>query len=115
MTTYKAPMCIRRTLISSGQIKKKKGSTDIKRDEIDIMNIINDKTFNISITTIYYAHNCYLIHILLFTPLIFYFILLHTLRMSTGWNDRIVVLKKTALQIYSKTSIEKINSANLIM
>ena len=33
----------------------------------------------------------------------------------TGWNDKIVVLKKTTLQIYFKTFIEKINSANLIM
>ena len=33
----------------------------------------------------------------------------------TGWNDRIVVLKKTTLQLYFKTFIEKIYSANLIM
>ena len=33
----------------------------------------------------------------------------------TGWNDKIVFLKKTTLQIYLKTFIEKINSANLIM
>ena len=33
----------------------------------------------------------------------------------TGWNDKIVVLKKTTLQLYFKTFIEKINSANLIM
>ena len=33
----------------------------------------------------------------------------------TGWNDEIVVLKKTTLQLYSKTFIEKINSGNLIM
>ena len=32
----------------------------------------------------------------------------------TGWNDKIVVLKKT-LQLYFKTFIKKINSANLIM
>ena len=32
---------------------------------------------------------------------------------STGWNDKIVVLKKTTLQIYFKTFIEKINSADL--
>ena len=32
----------------------------------------------------------------------------------TGWNDEIV-LKKTTLQLYFKTFIEKINSANLIM
>ena len=31
---------------------------------------------------------------------------------STGWNDKIVVLKKTTLQLYFKTFIEKINSAN---
>ena len=34
---------------------------------------------------------------------------------NTGWNDKIVVLKKTTLQLYFKTFIEKINSANLIM
>ena len=34
---------------------------------------------------------------------------------SIGWNDKIVVLKKTTLQIYFKTFIEKINSGNLIM
>ena len=31
---------------------------------------------------------------------------------NTGWNDKIVVLKKTTLQLYF---IEKINSGNLIM
>ena len=34
---------------------------------------------------------------------------------NSGWNDKIVVLKKTMLQLYFKTFIEKINSANLIM
>ena len=33
----------------------------------------------------------------------------------TGWNDKIVVLMKTTLQLYFKTFIEKINSSNLIM
>ena len=33
----------------------------------------------------------------------------------TGWNDKIVVLRKTTLQLYFKTFIEKINSGNLIM
>ena len=33
----------------------------------------------------------------------------------TGWNDKIVVLKKTALQLYFRTFFEKINSDNLIM
>ena len=33
----------------------------------------------------------------------------------SGWNEKIVVLKKTTLQLYFKTFIEKINSANLIM
>ena len=33
----------------------------------------------------------------------------------TGWNYKIVVQKKTTLQIYFKTFIEKINSANLLM
>ena len=32
-----------------------------------------------------------------------------------GWNDKIGVLKKTTLQLYFKTFIEKINSGNLIM
>ena len=36
-------------------------------------------------------------------------------RPSTGWNDKIVVLKKTTLQLYFKTFIENINSGNLIM
>ena len=34
---------------------------------------------------------------------------------NTGWNDKIAVLKKTTLQLYFKTFIEKINSGNLIM
>ena len=34
---------------------------------------------------------------------------------TTGWNDKIVVLKKTILQLYFKSFIEKINSGNLIM
>ena len=33
----------------------------------------------------------------------------------TEWNAKIVVLKKTPLQLYFKTFIEKINSGNLIM
>ena len=33
----------------------------------------------------------------------------------TGWNDKILVLKKTTLQLYFKTFIEKINSGNFIM
>ena len=33
----------------------------------------------------------------------------------TGWNDKIVVLKKTTLQLYFKTFIENVNSGNLIM
>ena len=45
---YKTHGCIRRNSISAGQIKKKqKTSNNIKRDEIDIMNIINDNTFNL--------------------------------------------------------------------
>ena len=35
--------------------------------------------------------------------------------LCTGWNDKIVVLKKTTQQLYFKTFIEKINSGNLIM
>ena len=38
-----------------------------------------------------------------------------TLDISIGWNDKIVVLKKTTLQLYLKTFFEKINSGNLIM
>ena len=38
-----------------------------------------------------------------------------TIRGTTGWNDKIVALKKTTLQLYFKTFIEKINSGNLIM
>ena len=38
-----------------------------------------------------------------------------SLYLCTGWNDKIVVLKKTTLQLYFKTFIEKINSGNLIM
>ena len=38
---------IRRTPISAGQIKKKKKNANIKCDEINIMNIINDNTFNL--------------------------------------------------------------------
>ena len=34
---------------------------------------------------------------------------------TTGWSDKIVVLKKTTQQLYFKTFIEKINSDNLIM
>ena len=33
----------------------------------------------------------------------------------TGWNDKTVVQKKTTLQLYFKTFIDKINSGNLIM
>ena len=38
--------CIRRTPVSAGQIKKKE-IINIKHDEINIMNIINDNTFNL--------------------------------------------------------------------
>ena len=34
---------------------------------------------------------------------------------STGWNDKIVALNKTTLQLYFKTFIEKYNSGNLIV
>ena len=34
---------------------------------------------------------------------------------NTGWNDKIVVLKKTTIHLYFKTFIEKINSGNFIM
>ena len=51
LTVYKTHRCIRRTPISAGQIKEKTNKKQqlmayIKRDEIDIMNIINDNTFN---------------------------------------------------------------------
>ena len=39
----------------------------------------------------------------------------HSEVVTTGWNDKIVVLKKTTLQVYFKTVIEKILSGNLIM
>ena len=42
--------CIRCTSISAGEIKKiflVKQSTNIKHDEINIMNIINNNTFNL--------------------------------------------------------------------
>ena len=32
----------------------------------------------------------------------------------TGWNDKMFVLKKTTLQLYIETFIEKINSGNFI-
>ena len=37
------------------------------------------------------------------------------LQHSTGWNAKIVVIKKTTLQLYFKTFIEKIKPGNLIM
>ena len=37
------------------------------------------------------------------------------IQLNTGWNDKIVIQKKTTLQLYFKTFIEKINSGNLIM
>ena len=42
-------------------------------------------------------------------------IYIYTLKKTTGWNDKIVILKKITLQLYFKTFIEKINSGNLIM
>ena len=42
---YKTPGYTRRIPISAGQIKIKQ--TNIKRDEINIMNIINDNIFNL--------------------------------------------------------------------
>ena len=47
LTAFKTHECIRLTLISAWQIKKTKRSTNIKRDEIDTMNIINDNTFDL--------------------------------------------------------------------
>ena len=41
-------------------------------------------------------------------------ILLLAIVIITGWNDKIFVQKKTTLQLYLKTFIEKINSAYLI-
>ena len=46
LTAYKTHRCQGRTLISAVQIKKKKQSTNIKRDKINIMNVINDGTFD---------------------------------------------------------------------
>ena len=50
LTAYKTHRCIRRSPISTGQIKKKilvKISTNIKRDKINILNIIHGNTFNL--------------------------------------------------------------------
>ena len=50
LTAYKTHGSIRRTPISAGQIKKTEKtqqSTHLKRSEINIMNIINDNTFNL--------------------------------------------------------------------
>ena len=49
MTVYKPHGFIRRTSISAEQIKKKHTpqSTNIIRDEINIMNITNDDTFDL--------------------------------------------------------------------
>ena len=44
---YKTHKWIRCTPNSAEQIKKKKQSTNIKCDEVNIMNIINDNTFNL--------------------------------------------------------------------
>ena len=49
LTGYKTHRYIRCTLISAGQIEKnpkKNQSTNIKREEINIMNIIIDNSFN---------------------------------------------------------------------
>ena len=46
LTAYKSHGCIRRTPTLAGQIKKKQ-STNIKYDEINMINIINDDTFNL--------------------------------------------------------------------
>ena len=49
MTAYKTHGCIRRTPISAGQNQEKnlaEQSVTIKRDEINVMNIINDNSFN---------------------------------------------------------------------
>ena len=46
--------------------------------------------------------------------LVFYLSLIYIYIYIWG-NDKIVVLKKTTLQLYLKTFIEKINSGNLIM
>ena len=47
LTAYKTHGCIKPAPISARKIKKKKQSTNIKRDEINIMNKINDNTFNL--------------------------------------------------------------------
>ena len=46
LTAYKTHGCIRRTPIKAGHFNEKK-TINIKRDEIHIMNIINDNTFNL--------------------------------------------------------------------
>ena len=47
MTAYKTRGCIWRTPILAKQIKKKQSTTNIRRDEINIMNIIYGNTFNL--------------------------------------------------------------------
>ena len=44
----------------------------------------------------------------------FFFYIIFICSQSIGWNNKIVVLKKTR-QLYFKTFIEKIISGNLIM
>ena len=46
LTAYKAHWCLKCTPISEEQINKKL-SNNFKRDEINMMNIINDNTFNL--------------------------------------------------------------------
>ena len=47
MAAYKTHRGIRHTLISAGQITKKKRSTNIKQNKINIRKIINDNTYNL--------------------------------------------------------------------
>ena len=44
---YKMPSCIWRTPLSAGQISNKNKNNNIKYDKINIIDIINDNTFNL--------------------------------------------------------------------
>ena len=76
------------------------------------MSVLNSKMYACMYQTIvplllcYYSKRCKkFLHS--FLPLYIYIYI--------GWNDKIVVLKKTTLPLYFKTFIEKINSGNLII
>ena len=97
---------------------------------IYVMNILS--TFHISVSWVWYIYNSIKDQSFVYTQLNYQTVLFQTIQfninhlfelsinvkvnsLNTGWNDKIVVLKKTTLQLYFKTFIEKINSGNLIM